>query len=1446
MIDHPNRSGIIKFYLSLALLGLLPSPIYSQSIKFENFSSEQGLSTSSVTAICQDSAGYMWIGTSAGLDRYDGSTFEPLKQELNDPYSVNNNAIHILFKDQKGRMWVGTEGVGIQQYDLPNHRFITFSTTVEEGKESGPSWINSVAEAEDHSLWIGTKSQGIFHLFPEDTLFEQYSLKELRQMGASIDNIESLAIGPHGNIWLGSSSNGLVIFNPTDQKTLSYHQEDDSGLMNNSIRYIYPDSKGNMWLSTLNGLYQAEDVLSQEIDQLKFKAFGKNLGQDVGFKHLQFDPILEDDDFFWIGTLDGGLYKFYPEYDQAISYHHEITDPKSLLSDVVWAVFRDEFGVLWVGTDDGGVSRFDPKTEAFNYVRPSTLPNVNTTSDVIRSITDDQTGNIWIGTDKAGIIRYNPRTGDSKHFTEEDGLLDIRIRSMAETHGGNIWAGTPSALYRYRPSTQQFEQFLVSPDMPLEHPSNYVRHIEKGPDGHLYLILRNSQIIRYNYLTDEFERSPYDKIIQLEDFQRAIRGENINIIYGGFKGILYVNDTYVAFFDWNTQHLQKYQFQMLSDSNTYVWDKTKHLLLQNEFTTHDKWADDSTLWVGTKDHGLAKLVFDPPPGKGAIHNTGTVKRKNYLKEDGLNSNFVYGIQLDFRGNVWVSTTNGISHIFTKTDSIDNYYSWDGLQSNDFNWDAAYASEHRPNLYFGGMRGLNYFHPDSIRHNQTYPKVSITGLQVYNKAVPVVSRGDSISKGMFYLEKSISELDEVIFTHKERVISLEFAALHFSNPDNNVYAYQLVGVDEDWVQKKGPTGTVTYTNLEPGSYTFRVKAANSSGLWNPKAAELAIEVLPAPWRSAWAYLIYALIFIEIMVFIYQALLQRERLKNDLQFQTIRSKQLHEIDQVKNRFFANISHEFRTPLTLIISPIDKLKSILEQGKMKPLDEETFEKGNQILSLVDRNGNRLLGLINQLLDLTKLDSGKMKLEATKNEFVQFSRMMAASFHSLGEQKKLEVLYDYDIDQLEVWFDKEKMEKILLNLLSNAYKFTPENGRIIIRLDKLNGKISKQEGFFPSEAYQSFLPDQEFVSWSISNTGAEISKNDQARIFERFFQATGANSYDFEGTGIGLSLVKELVFLHRGAIHLESGKGNGTTFSLYFPLGETHLNQEEIHFTETPLHQNLISDNNGFSNPLNLHPQNGINENPYKGKARILVVEDNEDVRQYIRLQLEEEYHLEEAVDGLIGVERANEEFPDLIISDVMMPGMNGYELCQSLKLNTSTNHIPIILLTAKANVESRIEGIEIGADAYIAKPFHPKELKAQIENLLLQRQKLQEHYSKKLMDIKPDALSVSSVDESFLLKVKGILEAKYSDHEFNVNRFADEMAISRKHLNRKLKSLTGKSPIDWIRNYRLEKAEQLLHQKHGSVSDIAFKVGFNNLSHFSQSFSEYFGKLPSDLLK
>ena len=701
-------------------------------------------------------------------------------------------------------------------------------------------------------------------------------------------------------------------------------------------------------------------------------------------------------------------------------------------------------------------------------------------------------------------------------------------------------------------------------------------------------------------------------------------------------------------------------------------------------------------------------------------------------------------------------------------------------------------------------GLTSFEPSTLRINRKKTFPLLTRISVNNQTPPVGSfkNGDN----QYSLSTDVSILEELVLDYQHNNFTLEFSSMELTSPEKNLYRHKLEGFDEEWIETDWKNRTATYTNLDAGTYIFKVKASNYHGIWSDNERALSVIILPPPWKTWWAYTLYAIAF--VAVFLYWRSIENKRLQL-----RHRTEYLSELDNLKTRFFQNISHEFRTPITLLVSPLKELYG----GKFKGDLKSTY-------GIMLRNGNRLLRLINQLLDLSKLEAGKMQLNGAVIDLVEFLREIAAAYESMAANKDIKYSFDSDVARLPILADDEKLEKVFHNLLSNAFKFTKEGGEISIRLTVVDKK-------------QAVI--------SVRDTGIGIPADQLIKVFDRFYQVDSSQTREYEGSGLGMALAKEFVELHHGKISVESKEGQGSTFTVKLPLGKDELIEQGFKLRNSKTDKLSSSLEGVISSEGETEIFSDEEPAAVAEPTTILIIEDNVDMRKYIRKTLSAYYQIIEAKNGKEGFQKATELLPDLIISDVMMPEMDGYKLCTLIKTNELTSHIPVILLTAKADRESKLIGLETQADDYLSKPFDVDELLLIVRNHIEERRKMRERFSREIK-LEPKHISITSLDEKFITNVLAQIEEHMGDEDFSIEELSVQAGYSTMHVYRKIKSLTGQTPSQFVRTIRLKRAAELLSRKSDNISQIAYQVGFSNISYFNKCFKDQFEMTPGDFLK
>jgi signal transduction histidine kinase/DNA-binding response OmpR family regulator len=817
------------------------------------------------------------------------------------------------------------------------------------------------------------------------------------------------------------------------------------------------------------------------------------------------------------------------------------------------------------------------------------------------------------------------------------------------------------------------------------------------------------------------------------------------------------------------------------------------------------------LWVGTRE-GLNLL-----DRRRQTFST-------FRTADGLPDNTILTILEDNDHNLWLSTPSGLSNMIVSPDAhhvgrysfrYKNYDESYGLQGREFNENAALKTR-TGELLFGGAGGFNLFDPQQLGASARNPVLVLTDLQLFNKTVGI---GEPFN-GHTPLPQSITESREITLRYNENVFSIGFAVLDLLNAEKVKYAYKLEPFNKDWLVSDDKTRKAVYTNLDPGKYTFKVRTANDEGAWNDQALELGITILPPFWKTPLAYTLYVLLLAGILVLARRMILQRAHMRFALEQERKEAHRLHELDRMKTRFFTNVSHEFRTPLSLILTPLDK---IIKHTR-DPQEQDQ-------LHLIHRNARRLLNMVNQLLDFRKLEMQELRLNAVSGDIVPFIRELSFSFTDMAGKKNIDFSFHSELHSLPVSFDQDKLERILFNLLSNAFKFTPEHGRVEVALALAPGS-------------------PRHLRLIVKDTGIGIDKDQREKIFERFFQSDLPGSMLNQGSGIGLSITREFVKLHDGVIRVESEPGQGSCFTVLLPVPDDATPVFVLSVANPPSSATGPSSTAPIAGPPAITPDprsasatplSATPPHPNTKKPQVLLVEDNEDFRFYLKDNLKEFFIILEAADGKEGWQKTLGAHPDLVVSDISMPEMNGIDLCRKIKADSRTSFIPVILLTALIGEEQQLKGLETGANDYMTKPFNFEILLSKIRNLLTQQDTARKTWQRQVQ-AHPAGAPAESPDEKFIRQALDLVERNISNPDFSVEAMSRALFLSRVALYKKILALTGQTPIEFIRSIRLKRAAQLLEKSRFTIAEIAYEVGFNNPKYFSRYFKAEFGMLPS----
>lgn len=1376
------------------LLFLLVNTLVAQDshLKFDRITTANGLPQEHVFAILEDNKGFLWLGMESGLARYDGYTFKTYTHDSEDSTSLSSNIIRAIFQDEQGFIWVGTDGGGVSRFNPATEQFLNFKHEPNNPNSLSGNRVYSIAADKNGAIWVATSTSGLNRITFQNNdaqqcnssvpCFTRFRYRPNGSGSVTSDNIWTMIIDRQNRLWAGTVSAGLNMLDLNKSvnetsifKTYQHNNSVPLSLSSNSIKSIYEDSEGTLWIGTeFNGLNRF-DVGTEQFHSWQFD---KNISQSLCHNHVS--SILEDKNgTFWVGTNGGGLNVF--DRKKEIFTHHKYTpdDPYSLNGNLVNTIYESSSGILWMGMVNKGLNLIDPKKQQIKHYYSVASQPGSLYKNLVKSIYEDKKGEIWIGAYGGGLSHFNPQTNIFTNYLQpiDEGNIDKNnVQRIFEDNNDRLWIGTDGGgLFYFDRTSKTFFDFNKSATG-SELSGKGVWSIQEDLKGNLWIGTADGGLNKYDRNTQQFEN-----FIHNPDQPNSINSNDIRVIFEDHLGILWIG-TYGGGLnkynptDGTFTHYKNIPSNLASISNDIITDIFESPI------THQ-------LWIGTFGGGLNR--FD----------RATETFTTYLEKDGLANDVVKSIEEDLEGNVWISTLKGISKFNPQAESFVNYTTSDGLQGNGYNLGASCFTKDG-SMYFGGTNGINVFQPNEFKKLSTenFPCV-ITDLKIFNRSI----QPKEAIENVVILENAIDETKEIIIPYFIDDFAFEFAALDFANSDKIKYSYQLLGDNEDWKYTDASRRYAAYSNLPPDDYVFKVRATNTEGVWNGEVTTLKVTILPAPWKTKWAYALYALLLSLGFYLIRRFEMNRLRLKNELSIERLERKKVKELNEMKLKFFTNISHEIRTPLTLILSPIQEL---ISSGDVSKSIRDQLKN-------INRNANRLLLLVNQLLEFRKQESGNTQLQVAKGDLVIFINEVILSFKEFAQKRNIDFSFTPTTPSISLWYDSNQMEKVLFNLLSNAFKFTPDGGKISI----------------------SLLQENDRVKIIVEDNGKGISPEDLPYVFDRFHKFNKDYSGNYLGSGIGLALVKSIVKLHHGTIAVESKPNEMTSFIIELPMSSKQFQDDEI----VSDYKNSEDAHHYQITPALENQEEKIMPVVTTSTDKLLIVEDNEDVRNYLVKLFQHFYIIQEADNGKTGLELAIKFLPDLIISDIMMPQMNGMELCKNLKSNLETSHIPVILLTARTSNYFQMEGLETGADDYITKPFNPNLLKLKVKNIIASRKRLREKFSQTIA-LEPHEITITTPDQNLLTRAIEAIEKNMDNTEFDVNALAKEIGISRPVLYRKLPAITDHTPNEFIRIIRLKRAAQILSQADLSVSDVCYRTGFKTPKYFSKCFRDFFGVLPS----
>lgn len=1323
--------------------------LYSQyNYPILNLGIDNGLSNNSVRCIYKDKHGFMWFGTYDGLNRYDGYEFKVFRNKLNDSTSLPHNYIYDISEDSSDNLWIGT-GQGVAIYNPITSRFapVYYKSLQRGSREKIINNITHISTDARGNTFIGTNGWGLYIKFKGHTDAVQIPF----QFSSSPLNYGVQSIVCTGNLtWIFIQRYGLCLYD---------YNKNDIKIINAQLKNIskmIADGKGNIWISTSNGVYKyaiAKNIIAE--------SYTDNSGQLTSA--IAATLCVDKEDKVWIGTEGGGINIFDPT-THAFTYLLPGDGKNQLSSESVFAIYEDDESRKWIGTLKGGINIIDVGKTKFQTISHDPLQANTLAYNFVSAFFEDKDKYVWIGTDGGGFSIWNRQKHIFTNYVHRhDGnnsLSNNAVTSFLEDSQGNMWISTfGGGINKFDKTKNTFKQYKCINNVTGDENRNVWLLYEDHDKNVWATTFANGRLYKLNKTLDKFE--VFDQEI----------GDLVSV-FEDKKGNLWGGNSYQLIKIDRKDH--KHIYYNINKPVRSIYEDSKGLF-----------------WVGTEGGGL--VLFN--------RNKGTIAAR-YSEGEGLCNNSVLNILEDDHYNLWISTFNGLSAFDIKERSFRNFYQSDGLQSNQFTYSAAkrlYTGE----LVFGGIKGFNIFYPQYIQSRTYMPPVMITSIRINNNFV---------DENANYFKTSGNTISELIVPYNQAILTFNFAALEYSTPGKIKYAYYLEGWDNDWNYSN--SRTVTYNNIREGDYILRIKSTNAAGEWNKKETILKITVLPPWFRTWWAYTLY---FIAIIVAIYyyqQYRNKQHRLKYEVKLAQISAENEKQLSEKKISFFTNISHEFRTLLTLIVNPI---KEIMHSSEYADKPDE--------IKTVYKNSRRMLALVDQLLLFRKADKGDVQLKISQVNVCDISKEVFDSFSYQAKTKNIQYEFVAANENIPLYIDYEKIEIAIFNLLSNAMKYTPENGKVTV----------------------SIKENDEKASITVSDTGKGFPEEIGNKIFNQYYQIETSEQNSKPGFGIGLYLVKNFIEQHHGSVKYETSKGKGTTFFIDLLKGKNHFGDEMIISQTTAADKEFIKEIIDVDYEVSKDP--GVPSEPLQkltdDKKTLLIIDDNEDICDYVQSIFKDAFHVIKAADGINGFQITSKQLPDIVITDLYMPGMQGDELCKKIKTNDKTNHIPVILLTASTSAEMKLKCIECGADDFISKPFEKDLLVARVNNLFNTKANLQKYFYNEIT-LQKNELEILEEDKIFLERCIEIVEEHMYDDQFAINILATNMGMSHSNLYKKIRHISGHSANGFVRFVRLRKAAELFINSDCNVNEAATQVGFNDVKYFRTQFTKLFQMPPSAYIK
>ena len=1335
------------------------SMLAQKSTRYERLTTASGLSQNTINKIIQDKKGFFWFATADGLNRYDGYSYEVYRHDPSDSKTLSGSDISTVTEDDEGNLWVGTRNAGLNKLDLKTGSVIQF-TKGPSGEDISSAIIPSIVNLGNHKIGVAAVGRG----------YLVYNSKENKIIAAESDfkspvvrEIVRVFKHSNGSLWIGTRT-GELISVLGNRSYLPFHIGPTKPSNDYRVRALFEAKNGDILVGT-----EGHGVYRFNLQNQRFVSVFYDASATASRQNVVTSMCRDAEKNLWLGT-DNGIYILEGENFNRYRLVGSNPDPEFGISSYsVTTLFTDSNLNTWIGTWEAGLNIDFYQRSRFSLLRYKPNTFLGLLSNKVTALQADDKEGLWVGSN-VGLSYLQYKTGKVEHIVNNAGINRLNsgdifdVNFLVSGENKDLWVGVSGEGLHYLSASKQLQAYPV----PAAYNQNSIplRFSIGARLGHEILLgTVGNGIFIFDPTTKKY-RIPFPALGRNLFENKTISSlwvqDNRRIWVGTTASGVYVYD------------IKSKEIQHFEKTNAIQSLRYNHVT----YVYQDRL---SRIWVLTNGGGLHLYQ-----GPGNVF-------QNFTVADGLVSNTLRGMVEDSKGNLWLTTNGGITKMDPKTFSCINYDDVDGLQGKEFVINA-FDKNDKNWLFFGGVNGLNYIKADSLRMRLDVPNVYLTNLKIFNKTVRAGEKNSP-------LDVDILRTSHLILQPDQSVFSLDFVALEYQRPKNNRYAYYLEGFEKEW-NYVGTQRTATYTNLSPGDYTFKVKATNSDGIWAEKPFEFKITVLPPWYRTWWAYLAYLMIGCAIIYAFFREIQIRESFRTDLRLKEIEKERIRELEQVKTHFFTNISHELRTPLTLIISPIERYFM-----KSNALSKE---QGSRMESIY-QNAQKLLRLINQLLDLSKLESGKQQPLIAKHDLGLQLQGILQSFENFAVQKQIKLTWSLPNQSVLVYYDADIIEKCVSNLLSNAFKHTAEDGKIGLKMmyQAVDGRVKIQ----------------------VFDTGKGISGEHLPFIFDRFYQIP--ESMNVVGTGVGLSLCKELMHLHRGEIGVTSTLGKGSEFWMDFPVGKLDFEPEWIQQpTRSPRPERSISKQ--------------LVDTIEQEKQILLIVDDHAELRKFVVEIFSKRFQIIEAERGEDALELALTYIPDVVITDWMMPGMSGINLCRALRNNPKTNHVPIVILTSKGSQESQIEGMQAGADDFVSKPFNADLLEIRVNTLLEAKDRLRKNWQKQVVQQELQTGKLPVFEDEFLQKATAFIIAHLSNPDLAVEDLENGLDMSKMQLYRKLKNLTSLAGNEFIRSIRLQQAKLLLETSTFNISEIAYQVGFNDPAYFARAFKKQYGKTPTNFIQ